>query len=407
MVWEDLTNKFSYKYPNDKKKSYSAVWSFFKQAVFKIFKENIDYKCNNENLVLDHNVASIESRKVYLNEALGIESSTGFAYSQQYPARSNILKILIFLQAIFVFFFVMFFSIFSKNKAQLGLIVLEFVELTNIYSVCSKTSPLDVYFFSPYEKDALYISNFLMNILGLRVILIPSSNPITNHYQSVIGNIFAFTAPYQANEYKHLKKNWITNETINLPIFDFKLIEKTGNKKTVANTIGLLSGGTWLRNEKNRNVLHDFEYLSEQSLHVCLREYLLLNKEVSLVIYLHPIERSSKEIISKVKSYYLEIFDHKIEFAPFDQPSRQNPQLADLAISPSSSSMFERLYAGYKVLFYQEHYPTNYYKDNILMNITAYSHSDFNSKVDNLLRMDGVEYFKKNNLNKYKSPNLY
>ena len=400
-VWKDLLYKFSYKYSDTTKSSFWIILTYFGQAVRKIFNKNPKQVILSNKIILDHTNRGIEQRAQYLKESIGEEINCSFAISSDTAETNFIEKMLLLGTTSFLYFGIIIVCIFSKRRAQLGLIPLETLELYFLSKYIKNTRAKEVYFFSPYEKDTCFITHYLKNKRGLKIILFPSPNPISNFYERVICSTFAFSVAYQKAEYHKLKNQWEVEECITVPPAGFHEIIKTKGKETPKNTIGFLSSGNWLRKLKNRSDAGKGYLEAENNLIVFLKAFLDVHNNIQLVIYLHPIEKANNEVLTQSKQYFVQHFGEQIFFADPSKPSKLQPELVDVALSPYSSAMFERLYAGYKVMFFQKGMKENYFNDNRLMAITANNQKDFNQRLQSILEMSELDFIKSYQLGEF------
>lgn len=400
-VWKDLIYKFSYKYSVTTKSSFRIILTYCGQAVRKIFNKNPKKVTISNKIILDQTSKGIEQRVMYLKEAIGKEINCSFAISSDTVETNYIEKMLLLGITSFLYFWVFIFSVFSKRRAQIGLIPVETLQLFFLSKYIKKTGAKEVYFFSPYEKDTCFITHYLKNKMGLKVILFPSPNPISNFYKRVICSTFAFSVPYQNAELYKLKHQWEVEECITMPPAGFHEIIKTKGRETPKNSIGFLSSGNWLRKLKSRSDAGKGYLEAENNLIVFLKAFLEKHDNIQLLIYLHPIEKSSSEVLTQSKQYFVQHFGGQIIFADPTKPSKIQPELVDVALSPYSSAMFERLYGGYKVMFSQKGMKDNYFNDDRLMDITANNQEDFNEKLVSVLEMSALNFIEKYQLKEY------
>lgn len=400
LVWEDLLFKFSYRYNEKDKTSYKMLFVFFKQALHLIRSKSP--QGNNkkvQHLIFDIGSGAKQDRIDYLAPFISNDSYY-FQAKQELAFNGNIFKKCWYmLLTLKIFSFSFFLSLFYKNKANIALLSLEFIELLLLSDLIENLQIKNMYFFSAYEKDTCYISDYLIREKQVSVQLIPSPNPISNFYQKVICTTFTFTVPYQKKEYQKIKSNWIVSDTISLPPAGYRQILKTVNCNTTCNTIGFISSGNWLRKKLGHNDLGKGVFKAEETIIQCLKHYLAKHNHVKLFISLHPIEKKQLE---ETVSFYSEVFKNiSFEFMPFDKLTRDVPEIVNVAIATYSSALFERLFAGYKIMFSQDGMPENYFNDERLQKITANNQTDFELLLNDILQFSEEEYFRKYDLTEY------
>lgn len=400
LVWEDLLFKFSYRYNEKDKTSYKIFFVFLKQAFRLIYTKPSELTFSNtHHLIFDISSGARKDRIDYLTPFIKTDSFY-FQAKQELCLNSSFFKKSWYaILTLKVFSFSLILSFFYKNKANLALLSVEFVELLMLSDLVKKLHIRNMFFFSAYEKDTCYISDYLIKKCHVTVQLIPSPNPISNFYQKVICTTFTFTVPYQKHEYKKLQKNWIVSETIEWPPVGYRQILNTINRQTSIQTIGFISSGNWLRKKLGHNDLGKGVFKAEETIIDCLKYFLDKHSNVKLIISLHPIEK--KQIDSTVNFYNDAFKDVSFEFLPFDKLTRDIPEMIDVAIATYSSALFERLFAGYKIMFSQNGMPENYFNDEHLKKITANNQIDFELLLSDIMQLSNGEYFKKYDLSEY------
>lgn len=228
--------------------------------------------------------------------------------------------------------------------------------------------------FSAFEKDVLFLSYYLSKELNLHVKIIPSSNPISMFYKKVFCDTFVFTAPFQKKEYEILKDNWSVKEFENWPPFGSdKVLINNVDTEIREKVIGFISSGLELRRFLKFTSFNDNEYLAEIHLIEFLNKFITENLDYSLIIYLHPLEKSTNENLEFVTKFYKESFTQSVRFAPINTPTKQSFNLCNIGVSGFSSAQMERLWAGHKTLFAPFHYLSNYFNDIVLDSISGTS----------------------------------
>src|SRR5690606_35874957 len=107
-----------------------------------------------------------------------------------------------------LFFLLLPSSIFIRDRAKVSLILLELTEAALLADLIKKYKVRELYIFSAFEKDIIFLSHFLGSVFGVKITIVPSSNPISLYYRRVICHTFIFTAPFQEKEFELLKKDW-------------------------------------------------------------------------------------------------------------------------------------------------------------------------------------------------------
>lgn len=400
LVWEDLLFKFSYRYNEKDKRSFKMFFVFLKQALQLLYaKSDKSVIGNTTHLIFDIGSGDEKGRIDYIMPFIKTESFY-FQAKQELRFNGGILKKLMYtFLTLLVFLFTVILSLFYSNKANLALLIREFVELLILSDLVKRLQIKNMFFFSAYEKDTCYISDYLIQKRNVTVQLIPSPNPISNFYRNVICTTFTFTVSYQKCEYEKLKKNWIISDTMVWPPAGYASILKTTKRQTSHKTIAFISSGNWLRKKLGHNDLGKGVFKAEDTIIDCLKHYLNIHSDVKLFISLHPIEK--KRLDETIKFYESIFAKSSFEFSPFDKLTREVPEMFDVAIATYSSALFERLFAGYKVMFSQDGMPENYFNDERLQKITANNKDDFEVVLNDILQLSNNEYFEKYDLVEY------
>jgi|688.fasta_scaffold46306_5 hypothetical protein len=316
------------------------------------------------------------------------------------PAKLLIsLLLLTFSVILFPFF------LFSKKKGATALMQLQFVENLMLTCILKNQGVEYVYFFGGFENDANLTAVFLQ-VAGIKLHKVPSSNPIKNFYAKVVSDAFSFTAPFQQEEYLHLQKNWFVEKTVLWPIFNFTRLMPfiAANFHAPArNTIGFLSRGMWLRKERGDSFLGVGEDVAEYEAMNALKEYLLKHTDVTLWIFTHPIERKTPELYAKANAYYRSYFDGcKVSLPPADKSSYELFHTVDLALASVSSSNMERLFCGYKTLYAPIGLTIDLFEGTAVDKIVCKTGASLVIKIEESLQFSTDEFFANNGLKGYR-----
>ncbi|MES2762465.1 MAG: hypothetical protein V4677_09660 [Bacteroidota bacterium] len=403
---DDVFHKFSYRISDAQLNTGFLHLKYLKKAINELFKKadapGIHQDC--DVIIFDSSVKGKNDRISYLTGLVNCENAN-WIYRESLPNHISLFeKIAVTLFLIFTGIWFQVFKNRSKNKTQLALFLVEIVEWLKIFTYCRKLKSKNFLFFCAYEKDANFISYFLMNKLHLSVQFIPSSNPLSNFYKKVVCTTFTFTAPYQKHQYELLKKNWYVKNFVSWPIFNhqqLKELRPNFNYSTTKNTVGFMSSGNWLREELGEKELGLGEREAEKKLMACLKKFIESNQDVSLTVFLHPYEKRTPDRVQRSMAFYQDMFGDKFKFGDLKKATIQQLDLVDVGIAVYSSVLFERLFVGFKTMFGLFNMPYNYFSDDRLLNISAYSESDFNQKLSELISLSNEEYIEKFNLQEY------
>ena len=393
LIINDLFYKFSYRYTKPESLSFASSFRYFRRSVLLLVKRNnrVEKAFDKASYVYDNKLSFENVDKDYL-KFNGVEK-VGFISRDSLPNELNTFGALgLILQLLVLFGFLLPFSLLSKDKAKSSLILLELTENLLLAKALKNLMCKEVYVFSAFEKDTMFAS-YLLEQNGIKVYLVPSSNPISNYYKHVICHSFIFTAPFQLKEFEGLKENWFVKEKRSWKPFESHMVKLNKGRNVPPYKIGFVSSAMFLRAEMDHNNPsgnNDFE--AEMALIEGLKMYLSKRKH-SLIIYLHPFEKSSKENQQTAISFYEKQFGNQIAFAPCHELSKLHFNMCSLAVSGFSSAQIERLYGGYKVLFAPMGHMKNYFSDERLDAISAQSYNDLELKLDKILLMPDDTYF--------------
>ena len=393
LVIHDLFHKFSYRYTQLESLSLGSPFRYLKRSVLLLVKRN-NQKIQTYDIatcVYDNKLSFEKVDKDYL-KFNGVEK-VGFISRDSLPNELNAFGAFgLILQLLVLFSFLLPFSLLSKDKAKSSLILLELTENLLLAKALKNLLCKEVYVFSAFEKDTTFTS-YLLEHNEIKVHLVPSSNPISNYYKHVICSSFIFTAPFQLKEFESLKDNWFFKEKRSWKPFESQMVRLNKEVNEPPYKIGFVSSAMFLRAEQaHNNPTGNNDFEAEMALIEGLKMYLSKRKH-SLIIYLHPFEKSTKENEQAAISFYKKQFGEQITFAPCHELSKLHFNLCSLAVSGFSSAQIERLYGGYKVLFAPMGHMQNYFSDERLDAISAQSYDDLELKLDKILLMPDETYF--------------
>jgi len=403
IVISDIFNKFSYRYTEIELYSFLSPLRYLKASLVLLWKSKKSaLSGNTDSFTFDLLTSYYESNFQYLTH-LGKQNKVFIFRDQLYNESNTALKVFNSLMLFLVFCIVFPISWFRKDKAKVSLIMLELTEDQLLTSTLVKYACKEILIFSAFEKDIMFLSYFLQKNLKVIVSLTPSSNPISTLYKKVICDKFIFTAPYQRSEYEKMKANWIVNTTELWPPYAFNAIKINNSQAVPPHAIGLISSGMALR----EYLQHPSEYakddfLAEKLLVEGLKRYCDESRDSSIIIYLHPLEKSEKKHLDFSVNYYKNIFGASVGFAPFDKPSKACFDLCEIGVSVYSSTQAERLYGGYKTLFAPMGYLANFFSDERLDKISAQNYQELKSFINKLNKMSASDFFDNYGLNEYR-----
>lgn len=401
LLIQDLFHKFSYRYDNTLASSFKAPWVYLKKSAGLIFTkrayvpDNLTWK----TCVFAHGYEYKSGRIDYLKYNGVVD--TNFIFREQLPNDLGFFtRVMLFLLLCFVFVVILPLSLFRNDKAKTSLILLELTENALLYRCLKSLRAKELYFFSAFEKDA-YFTCYLLQSGGIKVSMVPSSNPLSFYYAHVLCSRFVFTAAFQRLEYHHLKSDWIVESTVLWKPFESQSVKLNTGEKKYPYDIGLVSSGMQLREHlKHTNALGKNDYYAEMALVKAIQEFLKVRQK-SLIVYLHPFEKSSKENLEFSMAYYKKVFGADVSFAPLNESSKLNFDLAAIGISGFSSAQIERLYGGYRTIFAPMGFLKNYFKDERLDKISVNNLEELQASILKLSETSDQDFFKEYHLADY------
>lgn len=405
IIIRDLFTKFSFRYDEKQQQSFSIGLIYFRKALGYIWKPAAFTIDERKPAVLVFDSKNEEKNRRQYLQYLTTATST-YCYRGMIYGSFPITGKLVFSIGLFTLLpFFLIASLFTRNRAALFLVLLELTEC-RLLAQTLKNMPYvkKLILFSAFEKDVAFLSAYLMDVRGLEVQLVPSSNPLKNFYQQGICTIFTFTAAFHQSEFETLRDNWIYTAIEEWPPFGYEqVLQRLPSFNTPpAKTIGYFSSGNWLREQEGHVSLGLNERDAEKKLLHCLQAFLSDHPDYTLIVYLHPLEKRNKEVLDNTYRFYSARFGNNITYAPPDRDSLSNFDLADMGISVYSSTVFQRLFAGMKTCFAPFDMPYNYFNDDRLERISIRDSASFDETLLAFSELDCDRYFEQYNLSAYR-----
>ena len=356
----------------------------------------------SKDVVFDNSENSKEVRLKYLKYYSNTEDFDFISYEELLYFNSYFFKVVYLIISIpFILFFFVF-SQFSPNKSSFALFIEYPLVLYNFFNSVKKKIISNLYYFSIYERESNLFA-FYMQKKNLNVIKIPSEVPISYWNNNILCNELIICNHYQYHELSHFKDSIIFSKTTFWgPENSYSYRELYLSKfKVKKNSIGYYSTGSWVRKKMGHiDQGIDFE-LHESKLLTYMKEFLELNQQITFYIFLHPKEKN-KEFYHQVVDYYKNFFGNNSKFQIIDININASLSfnLVDLGISFSSTIMHERLFCGFKSIFFTRNkfFPL---KNSRLYQISSIEKSRFINLLESSLKINTYEFFKKNDLLDY------
>lgn len=398
----DLFNKKSFRIPIDDEINKILLFRYFYRS---LTNSKLKFHLNSKSniLIYDANIKSREERLEDVSEYKKMPISKIGFFSKYETSLNTIQHIaIVFIQTLIFLPVVWFCSLFNwGNRAQFALLFFEVIESIELIVALKKTDSKIVHYYCPYEKDA-NLNGLLLDFLGIQVVKHPSAGPLLGHNKFMICDTVAVSNAYHLDEIKAKKDQYQINSIEKWPPNGSSSSRKKYqniNLYAPKNTIGYISTATHLRFKKknNNNFIGGLEL--EEELISKLKLY-MSNNAVKLNIYLHPKEKKDDFIFQTSKDYYYNLFG--VENITFiTGQTTLNFHLSDIMIGTYSTVLFERLYCGFKTMFYSPNIDFFPIKGTSMSNIIAQSEQDIISKLDLFLKMDKKDYFTKMHLRHY------
>lgn len=283
---------------------------------------------------------------------------------------------------------------FVKNKSSLSLIFSEIIEVSNLMKVVESNSVNKLFFYSVYSIDANATALILMKEKVI-VVKVVSLTPLQYWNKIIIADELAVSFSTQLNEAAAFKDSILVNKiylwgpeglTAFFPRYTKDMYGAAKNK------IGFYSTGSYVRQiaGDGKNV---FGVGDEDAVLNMLKEYLALRPGLKLTVFLHPREKQEK-FKEAVKEYYQKHFqglDYYICDNPL--PSANYFEMVDVGVALYSSSIFERLYCGFKSMLIKPENST-FIPPESLSAITVTDANELTRTLDKYLNISNQEYFK-------------
>lgn len=301
-----------------------------------------------------------------------------------------------------VLFFV---SLFSKKRATLGLMLMQWLENHVIVQEMLHANMKEVYLFGGYENDSAF-TGICFKSIQIPLILVPSANPIRNFYQQTIAHGFVFTAPFQKVEFEFYKNEWEVETFKVWPMEGYHLLQPFFNegKKNKQHVLSFMSRGMWLRalrglSSQNSNK----DALYEENCMRAIKTFLIKKPSIQLLICPHPIEKRNPEIWSQTKAYYSDYFAGLSITFPDDlqYSSYQLFDQAAVSVASISSVNIERLFCGYKTLYAPIGADVVFFGGSSLDQVVARTSEELLHLLDQSFQMSDKEFFANFGLNDY------
>lgn len=292
--------------------------------------------------------------------------------------------------------------LWAPDRANRALRIREVLEISWILAVTRIRGVRKIYDFVPYEVDSNLLALLLMG-RGIEVVKIPSSNPLMTHNRVMIADCVIFSTMYHFDELK------VIGETIRASRIEVWPPERAYTyihhyqppPDTPRGTIGYYSTAMWARQEKGFTDNGMNLAVSEEMVLRDLNTFLRENPTYTVTLFLHPMEKHP-DWIERARAHYKARLDEgRYNFAPFDLPTPHAFHHVDVAVGYYSTVIFERLFAGYKMLFGNYTSPDFPVPGSPLGEIMFRSEGELSEKLLRALSISTRTFFEENRLTSY------
>ncbi len=224
-----------------------------------------------------------------------------------------------------------------------------------VYGYVYASQETAVYLFHLHRHESPFIAAYLQQ-RNIHVNLVAWDPPLAAHNKYLIGDTLKLCNPYQLDEVLVFKEVSNYRQTDLWPLEKIHRLMAFYKEQPIphyTNRLGLYTQGFWLRTKIGKAGQESGRLWQEQEqqlIDVIVR-YLKTHPELHLTIFPHPLER--KRFQEKRDNAFLFLQNHPqitIDFSGTN--SMYQFHQIGVGISLMSSSGFERLYLGFRSLFY-------------------------------------------------------
>lgn len=404
----------SFRIPQKDERSTRFVLFVFKDTLKQIWSAKADEGNTVPGAAIyDLHRASFELRKSYIKSfEPHSEITNGFFKNEllnvSYGGGRKIWDTLLF---IWVYFLLFPFALLSTNKGVVILIAKELIETIQLLRGIRKGKVRELFFFCIYEKDANFIG-LALNKRGIRSSKITSEVPMAVWNSKVIADRLCICFAYQYEELAkfaagqyHKKVELWGPERSHLVKQIYSNREKVSAElKNSKKKIGFYSTGGWIRKKLGH---------LEQGTNIVENESLVLNVLCDqcaatggkLLVFLHPREKAILHMDDTKAHYDAMLKNIEYEFANLEAGTSELFHKVDLAVSFTSTVVFERIYFGFKTLIMPIGFTNFPLPGSAINGICADSQVDLKLKLKNAMEQSTEEFFKNNGLSTYTNYN--
>jgi hypothetical protein len=315
---------------------------------------------------------------------------------------NNVQAFLWFVTFLLLLPWFLIWSLFARKPENVALLFAEFVEAHDLIRHVSEHAIKNVYFFCPYENDAnaLYL---LLKKEGVIVNKIPSPNLLSIHNTEMLTDCITLTSPCQLDELSSFKATmqydsiayWLPEQ-----FYTYSEIYKS-KKVAPAKSIGYYSHGSWLRVKAGAadSLLGDTE--AELELLKSFASFMHAHPAFHCTIFLHPKEKAVKDS-GAVTQYYDSVFGAgRYSFADASKAGSVQFDTVDIGVGAISTILFERLFMGFKTIFFPAGMRIFPMKGSAIASICPVTSDSLEQLILQSSAVSTSEFLSQNNLMKY------
>ena len=314
-------------------------------------------------------------------------------------------KFILVLVSLFVFSIVLLpASLSVKRRINLSLLIAEIPGCISLLYFVRMHQVKELHFLSIPEIDSNFTAYMLMKN-NVYVNKITAANALAFNNEIIITNTLSLSCRYQVDEVEHYKNTMFYNKIQNwIPFSALSYIDKYLNMQSTSqayNRIGFYSSGGFIRHyigdNNSEELLHN-----ENILLGYLADLLSFRNDIQLIIFLHPLEKRNNNFLSASQEYYEKIFSGlTISYAPKELSTTSTFDLVEIAISTYSTVSFERLFCGFKSLFFNVNMKNFPIENSRLQNICSNTKSGLLDLITANLEISPTAFFDNNKINDY------
>ncbi|MCH8330928.1 MAG: hypothetical protein IH946_06045 [Bacteroidetes bacterium] len=408
-----LLTKYSYRLTAQSRNDLLLPFKMFKRVVDLAFDESAAIKRIEYNGIglfyVEHEGSG---RMVVESIAQHVERQSG-TKAGIYLNRNNLISVnglprkFILLCASFLMLWVILIPAFlwGKRRINISLLVIEVAELIALVHTVERCQIKELYVLNNIEVDAIMMA-MVLGKKGVSINFLMSADALAFNSSSLVADKMIITNAYHEEELKYFEKSMSFNHVIHWPPFESidygeRYIEK--ELQLELGTIGFYSSGGYMRMLKGDAKSEDLK-VNEYRMYEGLTEAMKGNVAEKLLIFLHPIEKQDEAALIVAKEHYEKIFQG-VRYAIHDPGvvTAEAFEKADLAISVYSAVLYERLFFGFKSLFFMRtehpHFPV---PGSALEKIIARNQDQLTAMISEAMSMSTEDYFERNGLGGYR-----